>query len=109
MNDLDKLFLSELKSIYDAEQQLVGALSEMESNAEARELQGLFGEHLRQTEKHVSRLEQVFNELGEAPSRTTNHGTTGILSETRGMLRQAACGPAMIISGRKAEHYEISA
>ena len=45
MNDLEKLFVSELKDIYDGEQQLLKALRQMEEVAVSEELKTAFRNH----------------------------------------------------------------
>jgi len=113
MNDLEKLFVSELKDIYDGEQQLVKALSELEEIATAGELKSAFHEHLEETKTHVNRLESVFRELGEEPDRKTCHGIEGIVDEGQTVAEEfadnSALDAALIAAGQKAEHYEITA
>src|SRR5437588_24501 len=81
MNDLEKLFLNELKDMYDGEQQLVKALPEMESCATSHELKNAFHEHWMQTKNHVNRLEKAFRAMGEEPRRKTCKGIEGIIDE----------------------------
>ena len=57
---LEKFFVDQLKDIYYAEQHLVKALPEMQKAATSEELEDAFEEHLKQTERHVKRLEKVF-------------------------------------------------
>jgi ferritin-like metal-binding protein YciE len=112
MNDLEKIFVSELKDIYDGEQQLVNALVEMEQSASSGELKSAFHEHLEETRNHVNRLESVFREIGEEPKRKTCHGLEGIIDEGQLMAKEfadnSALDAALIAAGQKAEHYEIT-
>ncbi|HWI58871.1 MAG TPA: ferritin-like domain-containing protein [Bacillota bacterium] len=112
MNDLEKLFLSELKDIYDGEQQLVEALPEMEKHAASGELKNAFHEHLEQTRNHVQRLESVFRALGEEPNRKSCRGLEGIIDEGEKMAKEfeqnSALDAALIEAGQKVEHYEIT-
>jgi ferritin-like metal-binding protein YciE len=112
MNDLEKLFVSELKDIYDGEQQLVKALSELEKTATAGELKSAFHDHLEETKTHVNRLESVFREIGEEPKRKTCHGIEGIIDEGQLIAKEfadnSALDAALIAAGQKAEHYEIT-
>ena len=59
LDSLDELLHEELKDIYDAEKQLTKALPKLAKKATASELKEAFDAHLRQTEDHVERLEQV--------------------------------------------------
>ena len=112
MNDLEKLFLSELRDIYDGEQQLVEALPDMEKSAVSGELKRAFHEHWEQTRNHVNRLERVFQSIGEKPSRKTCRGLEGIIDEgeitAKEFEKNSALDAALIESGQKAEHYEIT-
>src|SRR5215217_7837963 len=64
--NLQELFVEELRDIYDAEKQLVKALPKMAKAAESEELRAAFEEHLEITRQHVGRLEEVFKGLGMA-------------------------------------------
>jgi len=59
------LYVSELKDLYSAEQQLVKALPKLVKSAETDELSEAFANHLEETKNHVTRLEEVFESLGE--------------------------------------------
>ncbi|HZQ46450.1 MAG TPA: ferritin-like domain-containing protein [Verrucomicrobiae bacterium] len=112
MNDLEKLFLSELKDMYDGEKKLVKALPEMAENAVAGELKDAFNEHLEQTKNHVNRLEQVFRALGQEPKGKSCKGLEGIIDEGEMIAKEfegnSALDAALISAGQKAEHYEIT-
>jgi ferritin-like metal-binding protein YciE len=64
---LKKLYIDELKDLYNAENQLVKALPKMAKAASSDELRQGFAEHLEQTKGHVQRLEKIFQALGESP------------------------------------------
>lgn len=112
MNDLEKLFLSELRDLYDAEKQIEEALPEMEEFAHSRQLKSAFHEHLEQTHNHVNRLENVFREMGEEPRRKSCKGVEGIIDEGQSMAKEfrdnSALDAALIEAGQKVEHYEIT-
>ncbi|MDB6064130.1 MAG: hypothetical protein JWR26_338 [Pedosphaera sp.] len=112
MKDLKKLFLNELKYMYDGENQLVEALPKMVKNAECRELKDTFNEHLVQTRTHVIRLEQVFRAMGQEPERKSCKGLEGIIDEGESFVREfeenSALNAGLITAGQKAEHYEIT-
>lgn len=112
MKDLQKLFISELRDIYDGEQRLVEALPEMEARAGSEGLKQAFQEHLGQTRNHVHRLEEVFQEIGEAPKRKSCAGIHGIVHEGKKAAADFAGSPTLdtvlMAAGQKAEHYEIA-
>ena len=60
LDSLEKLFLDELRDIYNAEKQITRALPRMAKAAESPELQQAFTKHLKETEGQIQRLEQVF-------------------------------------------------
>ena len=75
LENLKELYVNELRDLYNAEGQLVKALPKMAKGASSDELKEAFEKHLEQTNNHVQRLEQVFEELG-AP-----YGTVDVLSD----------------------------
>lgn len=112
MNDLEKLFMSELKDIYDGEFQLVDALPEMASYADSADLKSCFNQHFEQTKGHINRLESVFSAFGEEPSRKTCQGMEGIIEENKLLCAEfkgnTALDAALVACAQKAEHYEIA-
>jgi ferritin-like metal-binding protein YciE len=112
MNDLEKLFLSELRDIYDGEKQLVDALPEMARSAGSADLKSSFSKHLEETKGHVNRLEEVFRGIGEEPSRKVCKGLEGIIDEGELLAAEfkgnTALDAGLIAAAQKAEHYEIT-
>jgi ferritin-like metal-binding protein YciE len=75
-------------------------------------LQEAFEEHLRQTNEHISRLEQVF-ELLEMPARGKKcTGMQNLIKEGNDMIAEveddATRDAVMIAAAQKVEHYEIA-
>lgn len=81
METARELFLHELKDMLDAEQQLVGALGKQAEESSRPELQKAFASHQAQTEGHVERLQQAFQELGEQAEENECHGIRGLIQE----------------------------
>ena len=113
METLQDLFLDVIKDTYDAEQQITKALPKMVKAANNADLKAGFDEHLTQTENHVKRLEQVFQALGEKPTRKTCKGMKGLLEEGAELIKEDAepdvLDAGLIAAAQKVEHYEISA
>ena len=111
-NALHELFLEELADIYNAEQQLTKALPKMAKAAESEELRQAFDEHLEQTEEQISRLDQVFESLGEKMKRKTCKAMQGLIEEGNEVLQEHKGNPAidaaLIAAAQKVEHYEIA-
>jgi ferritin-like metal-binding protein YciE len=113
LDSLEKLFLEELKDIYNAEKQLLRALPRMAKAAESPELQQAFNKHTKETEGQVQRLERVFQELGQSARGKTCKGMQGLVEEGKEVMEKEGEGPvidaALIASAQKVEHYEIAA
>jgi len=110
---LKKLYVDELKDLYSAENQLVKALPEMAKAASAAELQQGFEKHLKQTEGHVQRLEEIFQALGESPKGKKCVAMEGLVKEgaevTVGDFEGAVLDSGLIGAARRVEHYEMAA
>ena len=85
---LQTLYINELKDLYSAEQQLVKALPKMVKSAESEELSEAFENRLEETKNQVSRLEQIFESLGENPKGKKCVGMEGIVK--RGTRRSTS-------------------
>lgn len=113
IDSLEKLFIDNLKDVYNAEKQLVKALPRMAKAATDSELQTAFTNHFRQTEKQVERLEQIFRELGKNPVGKKCAGMEGLLEEGKELLQEdieeEVLDAGLIVAAQKVEHYEIAA
>lgn len=112
LTTLDKLFHHELKDLYDAEHQVVKALPKLAEASCNPELAAAFEEHLAQTQEHISRLETVFEEIGESPAREPCAGMRGIIEEGNKILGEDADpvvkDAAIISAAQRVEHYEMA-
>jgi ferritin-like metal-binding protein YciE len=110
---LKELYVDELRDIYNAETQLVKALPKMARAASNEELRSGFEEHLEQTKGHVSRLEQIFEDLDEKPTGKKCAGMEGLVKEGSEMVGEHFEGPVkdagLIGAAQRVEHYEIAA
>lgn len=110
---LKEFFIDQLQDIYWAEKKLVKTLPKMEDAATTQQLKNAFRSHLSETEKHVTRLEQVFDMIGEDASTTKCAAMAGIVDEGGDIIDETEEGTAqrdvgLIFAGQKAEHYEIA-
>jgi ferritin-like metal-binding protein YciE len=109
---LQELFVEELRDAYDGEKRLTKALPRMAKAAENEDLRAAFTSHLRETERHVQRLEQVFRSIGEPVRGKKCDGLMGIIEEGKSAMEElegAVLDAALIAGGQRAEHYEIAA
>src|SRR6185437_10939312 len=112
LNTFDDLFVEQLQDLYDAEQRLTKALPKMAAAAHNSSLKAAFEEHNRQTQNHVSRLEQIFQMLGKSAETKTCEAMKGLVEEGSEVI-SANGDPdvkdaALIAAGQRVEHYEIS-
>jgi ferritin-like metal-binding protein YciE len=111
-DSLRQLYVNELKDLYNAETQLVKALPKMAKASSNAELRQGFEEHLRQTSEHVSRLEQIFDMLGEKATGKKCLGMEGLVKEGAETMSEDYEGSlmdaAIIGAAQRVEHYEIA-
>ncbi len=109
---LQDLFHDTLKDIYFAEKKILSALPKMAKAAESEELKEAFEKHEGQTEQHVERLEQVFEEIDAKPQGKTCDAIMGIIAEGQEVMKEYKGTPALdaglLAAAQAVEHYEIS-
>ena len=110
--NLQELFVEELRDVYDAEKQITKALPKMAKAVESDELRAAFEEHLGITRMHINRLEEVFKSLGLAARGKTCDGMKGLLEEGQSHMEElegSTLEAALIGAAQRVEHYEIAA
>lgn len=109
---LQDLYVEELKDLYSAETQLVKALPKMAQAASNPQLKSAFEQHLAQTEGHVKRLDQIFQNLGTDGKGKPCKGMRGLLEEGDEFLQENASpevkDAGLISMAQRVEHYEIA-
>lgn len=113
LNTFDDLFVEQLQDLYDAEQRLCKALPKMAAAAHNSSLRAAFEEHNRQTQHQVSRLEQVFKQLGKTAQTKTCEAMKGLIEEGSEVISGEGDpdvkDAALIAAAQRVEHYEIAA
>jgi ferritin-like metal-binding protein YciE len=113
LESLSDVFEAELKDLYSAEQQLVDALPTIANAASSPELKQAIESHLKETQGHVKRLEQVFDTVGIPAESEHCDGMEGLLSEGSEVAKASGNGEArdaaLIGAAQRVEHYEIAA
>src|ERR1700760_168365 len=111
-NNLEDLFSETLKDIYFAEKQILRALPRMAKEAKSAELKQAFETHREQTEGHVERLNQVFEQLGRPARGKTCEAILGIIDEAKEIMEEfrgaEALDAGLAASAQAVEHYEIA-
>jgi ferritin-like metal-binding protein YciE len=112
LENLNDLFVHELRDLYDAEQQLTKALPLLATAASAPQLRQAFEEHLEETKEQARRLEQIFKGLGESAEGKSCKAMAGLVAEARETIDIDAdpdvLDAALIVAAQKVEHYEIA-
>jgi ferritin-like metal-binding protein YciE len=112
LDTLQKLYIDELRDLYNAENQLLKALPKMAKGASSPDLKNAFEKHFRQTETHVQRLEQVFAELNEPAKGKTCRAMKGLIEEGSEILKEegeeSVLDAGIIVAAQKVEHYEMA-
>ena len=112
IKSMDDLFLHGLQDVYYAENQIVKSLPSMIEKATNRDLTKGLSDHLEETKKQISRLEQVFNKLGQEPKGVKCPAIDGLIQEandTAGEVEDKEVLDAAIVGAAQAiEHYEMA-
>jgi ferritin-like metal-binding protein YciE len=110
---LHETLVDELKDLYHAEKQLTKALPKMAKATSHEELREALEMHLEETQEQLTRLEQVFESLGEKVKAKPCAGMAGIIEEGNEKLQELDKGPVLdavlIAAAQRVEHYEIGA
>jgi ferritin-like metal-binding protein YciE len=110
-----KLYIEELKDLYSAETQLTKALPKMAKAASSDDLRRAMEQHLKETEGHVQRLEQIFEQLERSPRGKRCKGMAGLIEEGSELLKEKddmeaeVLDAGLIAAAQRVEHYEIAA
>jgi ferritin-like metal-binding protein YciE len=111
-NNLQALFLHQLKDTYFAENAIIKALPKLADAARSEELKGAFQLHLEETKKQVERLDRVFEIIGEKPEGVECKAIQGIIAEGDEVVENFGGGEAidagLISAAQAVEHYEIT-
>lgn len=112
MENMQELFVHELKDLYSAENQLIEALPKMAKAASTPELKQGFERHLKQTQEHAQRIEQIFEDFDRKPGGMKCKGMEGLIKEGEEILKEdgdpAVKDAALIGAAQRIEHYEIA-
>jgi ferritin-like metal-binding protein YciE len=112
IKNMNDLFVHTLRDIYYAENQIVKALPDMVEKSSDPQLKQGFKTHLRETENHVKRLEQVFKLIGQPAKGVDCPAIDGIIEEAKDVAgeveKKAVLDAALIAAAQAVEHYEMT-
>ena len=107
----NELFEDQIKDLYSAEKQIVQALPKMAKSATNPQLRAGFEKHLEETRGHVTRLEQIADELGFSPRGKKCKGCEGLIEEGKEAMEEFegdVLDAALIGAAQRVEHYEMA-
>ena len=110
---LKELFVDSLKDIYWAEKKLTKALPKLAKAATSEDLKEAFEMHLSETEGHVTKVEEVFEIIGEKAQAKVCPAMEGLIKEGEEVIESTDEGTVvrdcgLIMAAQKVEHYEIA-
>ncbi len=112
LDSLADAFHDELRDLLSAEKQLTKALPKMVKQASSDELRKAFENHLAETQEHVQRVEEAFEETGKTARAKTCEAMQGLIKEADELLKEkgepTVKDALMIAAAQKVEHYEIA-
>lgn len=112
IDDLRKMYISELQEQRSVEEQLVQALPKMSEMASDDGLAEAFQHHLRETRSQLDRLDAILKAHDAEPRAHKDHSMQAIVGEAEKWAKMIdhpeARDAGLIASAQRVEHYEIA-
>jgi ferritin-like metal-binding protein YciE len=112
ITNLEELYYDQIRDLYSAETQLLTMLPQMAAHASNDELREAFNDHLKETNDHVTRLNEISEKHGISRAAVTCEAMKGLVEEAMRHLNETVPGDVrdavLIASGNRIEHYEIA-
>lgn len=112
IDNMEELFITEIRHLYDVEHRLVKALPKMAEASDSDELRNAFQQHLEETQGHVTRLERIFSQFGQEADEKTSQPMKSMISEGEDLIGDTDESPlrdaGLIAAGNKVEHFEMA-
>jgi ferritin-like metal-binding protein YciE len=112
LKTLHGLYIAQLKKTLDMEREITKALPKMIEKSTTPELANAFRSHLKETEGHVSRIEQILqSHTGDAKTETCKV-INALVTEAEDGIKDAkdpmVLDATLIAAGQQVEHHEIA-
>ena len=112
IDNLQKLYVEELRALHSAERQIIQALPRMIKAATSPELKAALQEHLDITNQQLARLNQIFEKLGKKGTGKKCKGMEGVIADGKEILEEdmapEVLDAAIISAAQHVEHYEMA-
>lgn len=110
--NLNDLFVHEIKDLYSAESQLTAALPKLSEKASNEKLKKAFEDHLEETKKQRERLEKIGELCNFSVKGEKCAAMEGLIKEGQEVMEKdapdAVMDAALIAAAQRVEHYEIA-
>lgn len=112
LDSLRKLYIDELQHLHSAETQITEALPKMIEAATDPQLKQALEAHLRETEAHVSRLDEILNASESNVDSKKCKSMAALISAGEDVIKDATDDSVrdagIIGAAQKVEHFEIA-
>jgi ferritin-like metal-binding protein YciE len=112
LENLQQLFVKELRDLYDAENQITDALPKLIDAAHHSELKNALQQHLSVTQQQIARLDRIFEMLNEKASGESCKGMKGLIKEGDDIVSTggdpSTVDAGIISAAQRVEHYEMA-
>jgi ferritin-like metal-binding protein YciE len=113
MTEMKELLTHELGDLLYAERRFLTATRRLEREAEDPEIKARLGQHVRETEKQIERLDRAFQAIGEKAKAEKCEAAIGLREEHDSFKSEEKPSPEILQafdlgSGLRVEHYEIA-
>jgi ferritin-like metal-binding protein YciE len=113
LNNLEELFVDQIKDLYSAENLLLKALPKLAKAASSKELKEALQNHTEETRNQVARLESIAESCGISVRGKKCKAMEGLIEEGKELLEadgaQEVIDAGIIAACQRVEHYEIAA
>jgi ferritin-like metal-binding protein YciE len=112
VEDLKTLYNDQLRTLLSTENQITQALPKMANAATDSQLKQALQTHLKETQQHVQRLQQILGKLGGETGEKKCSVTSGLISSGEDIIKStkdtAVRDAGIIASEQKVEHFEMA-
>lgn len=112
LENLQQLFVKELRDLYDAENQITDALPKLIDAAHHSDLKNALQQHLSVTQQQIARLDRIFEMLNEKATGESCKGMKGLIKEGDDIVSTggdpSTVDAGIISAAQRVEHYEMA-
>lgn len=112
ITNLKDLFIEQLRDLYNGEKQQLNSLHELRDKTLESELRQAVDKYVDETKEHISRLENIFNNLNITSSGEKCESMEGLMNEAIKLTEKCVDSEVMdagiITSLQRINHYEMA-